>query len=145
MYTALGSNKVSIRSGLESPVTLQLDDYLLGVFDMVGELMRFAITTMATTGELPRASASSAKSLGAEAGGIMERTVLADMRELRGWLEKLDIDESPFSRDVEKKMPVMRQSVEKIENAAYGLIVRGSERPKGWMPDIEGGREVESY
>src|ERR1700712_1626376 len=37
------------------PDTIELteDDYVLGIFDLVGELMRFAITTMATTGKLP--------------------------------------------------------------------------------------------
>ena len=51
-------------------------------------------------------------------------------------------------RDVEKKIEVMRQSVEKVEGAAYGLVVRGSERPKGWIPDLGGdaGKDaVESY
>ena len=45
-------------------------------------------------------------------------------------------------------MEVMRQSVEKVEGAVYGLVVRGSERPKGWVPDLSGdaGREtVQSY
>ena len=53
-----------------------------------------------------------------------------------------------LKRDTEQKMQVMRQSVEKVEGAIYGLVVRGSERPKGWVPDLGGdaGREaVESY
>jgi len=43
----------------------------------------------------------------------------------------------------------MKTCVEKVENAVYGMIIRGRERPKGWVPDIgseERGREpVESY
>jgi hypothetical protein len=37
--------------------------------------------------------------------------------------------------------------VDKVEKALYGLTVRGSERPKGWMPDMGGDMrpEVESY
>ena len=35
---------------LPDTVDLTGDDYVLGIFDLVGELMRFAITTMATTG-----------------------------------------------------------------------------------------------
>jgi hypothetical protein len=44
-------------------------------------------------------------------------------------------------------MPVMRECVDKVEKALYGLTVRGSERPKGWMPDVGGDRrpEVEGY
>ncbi len=37
----------------------------------------------------------------------------------------------------------MRASVEKVEKALYGLIVRGAERPKGWLPDTDTGRAVE--
>ena len=39
----------------------------------------------------------------------------------------------------------MRASVEKVEKALYGLVVRGAERPKGWMPDTSdsAGRAVE--
>ena len=53
-----------------------------------------------------------------------------------------------LKRENEKKIDVMRQSVEKVEGAAYGLVVRGSERPKGWIPDLGGDackEVVESY
>ncbi|KAL9033260.1 MAG: hypothetical protein Q9214_007600 [Letrouitia sp. 1 TL-2023] len=125
-------------------VELTAEDYLLGLFDLTGELMRFAITSMATSGSLPR---------GAEGGS--GRDVLADMRLLRTCFERLDMSStgangSPLKRDIEKKMEVMRQSVEKVETAAYGLIIRGRERPKGWVPDLseeqDRGREaMESY
>lgn len=124
-------------SGPDFTVMLGPDDYLLGIYDMVGELMRHAITAMAT-GAFAVADHES----------IMPRTVLTDMRELRSCLEKLELDEGSFlARDVGKKMPVMKQCVEKVENAMYGLIVRGSERPKGWMPDAETTvrGEVEGY
>ena len=92
--------------------------------------MRFAITNMATSGALPRS--------GDTGDG---RDILVDMRELRMCFESLDIPSAGgegllLKRNVEKKMEVMRQSVEKVENAAYGLIIRGRERPKGWMPDL---------
>jgi predicted translin family RNA/ssDNA-binding protein len=119
---------------LQGVIELTGDDYVLGLFDLVGELMRFAITTMATTGSLP-------------AGG--ERDILVDLRGLRMWFEKLDTSScggTGLGRDVEKKMEVMRTSVEKVESAVYGLIIRGRERPKGWVPDLEGERGVvESY
>lgn len=125
-------------------VGLTAEDYVLGLFDLTGELMRFAITSMATSGSLPR---------GAEGGS--GRDVLADMRSLRTCFESLDTSStgasgSPLNWDVEKKMDVMRQSVEKVETAAYGLIIRGRERPKGWVPDLSEGQDrgreaMESY
>lgn len=120
------------------------DDYVLGLFDLVGELMRFAVTSMATNGTLPR---------GQEAGSE-SRDILMDLRDLRMAFESLDTTSnagngSPFKRDVEKKMEVMKSCVEKVENAFYGIIIRGRERPKGWVPELGGeekGREpLESY
>ncbi|EON62417.1 hypothetical protein W97_01639 [Coniosporium apollinis CBS 100218] len=120
------------------PVELTADDYVLGVFDMVGELMRFAITAMATSGGLPG---------GESRATAAPRNVLSDLRELRTCLEMLDIPPGPpFPRDVDKKMEVMKTCVEKVENGLYGLVVRGRERPKGWMPDLEGRKEeIESF
>ena len=119
----------------DGKVMLIVDDYILGLFDMVGELMRFAVTVMATNGELP---------------GKDGHDVLSDLRELRSSLESLDTDQSSwFSLDVSKKMPVMQECVEKVEKALYGLTVRGAERPKGWMPNADeshsGREEIESY
>ncbi|KAK5007817.1 hypothetical protein LTR28_004797 [Elasticomyces elasticus] len=139
--------------GEGGPIDLSPEDYLLGIFDMTGELMRFAITSMATNGKLPGADAGSgaAKSDVMDVDGVVknlsERNVLTDMRQLRTSLESLDIAQhSPFGRDVEKKMEVMRTCVGKVENALYGLVIRGRERPKGWMPPDEGRREeVEGF
>lgn len=131
-------------------IALTEDDYVLGLFDLVGELMRFAITTMATNGTLPRGAKSSDVEEGAEG-----RDILTDLRALRAKFEVLDTSSgtgagtSPLKREAEKKMEVMRTCVEKVERAVYGMIVRGRERPKGWVPDLgaeERGREpVESY
>ena len=130
---------------LPGGVQLTEDDYVLGLFDMVGELMRFAITNMATNGEVPRGSTEEDRGL--------KRDILADLRSLRTCFETLDtshgyMDGSPLKRDIEKKMEVMKACVEKVEGAVYGMIIRGQERPKGWVPDM--GSEtrpepVESY
>jgi predicted translin family RNA/ssDNA-binding protein len=113
---------------------LTSDDYILGLFDLSGELMRFAITTMATSGSLPGSK---------DAGYKQERTILMDLRSLRAHFEALDTSSAFHSQ---KKMEVMVQSVEKVETAVYGMIVRGSERPKGWIPDPTDDRTpVESY
>lgn len=132
------------RGKLPRGISLAEDDYVLGLFDLVGELMRFAITAMATDGAIPRDQ--NTKSEG--------RNVLVDLRELRMCFEALDTTSSsgtgsPFKREVEKKMEVMKTCVEKVERAVYGMIVRGRERPTGWVPDL-GGHErgvefVESY
>jgi len=155
-------------------VVLTPEDYILGIFDMVGELMRFAITAMATTGMLPGGDAEqktrstrAVRSDGDDGVDHMDtdeatsesaqeeqkvpgRDVLADLRELRLQLESLESPQgSKLADDVDKKMSVMRQCVEKVETALYGLIIRGQERPKGWMPDLREERRapdaVESY
>ncbi|KAB8302740.1 hypothetical protein EYC80_006093 [Monilinia laxa] len=123
------------QSSLPEGINLTGDDYVLGIFDLVGEMMRFAITRMATNGELP---------------GKGERTILADLRDIRMRFEELNTTRCGnvgLGRDVEKKMEVMRTCVEKVERGVYGMIVRGRERPKGWVMDIpdEVKGSVESY
>lgn len=124
------------------PQTIDLtpEDYLLGVFDMTGELMRFAITSIATSGSLPTSTSTSQA----------QRTPLTDLQSFRRLLSMFDYGERAggFARDSSKKLEVTLQSVEKVERAMYGLVVRGSERPKGWVPpdmDVRGGEEIEGY
>ncbi|KAL8946045.1 MAG: hypothetical protein Q9222_007504 [Ikaeria aurantiellina] len=128
-------------------IELTADDYMLGLFDLSGELMRFGITSMATNGALPRGAVTQEASKG--------RDILTDLRSLRMNFESLDTsfstnNASPLKRDIDKKVEVMRQSVDKVEKAVYGMIIRGRERPKGWMPDLSEGQDrgrepVESY
>jgi predicted translin family RNA/ssDNA-binding protein len=121
-------------------VDLTGDDYVLGIFDLVGELMRFAITTMATTGSLPGSM---------DAGSETDRTILADLRVLRTQFEALDTTScggTGLGKDIDKKMEVMKTCVEKVENSVYSMIIRGRERPKGWVPDVSDDRApVESH
>lgn len=126
-------------------VGLSPEDYLLGIYDMTGELMKFSITAMATNGSLPTIkSEGEAQAMDVPSQTANQRTVLTDMRNLRAALESLDCGFGPFPKDVEKKMDVMQASVEKVEKALYGLTVRGAERPKGWMPDTsDASRAVE--
>ncbi len=111
------------------------EDYVLALFDLVGELMRFAITGMATEGALPRGGGGGGEGEGGD--------ILTDLRSLRACFEGLD----GAGRRAEKKMEVMRSCVEKVEGAVYGMIVRGRGRPKGWVMDAGEERrgEVESY
>ena len=130
------------------------DDYLLGLFDLVGELMRWCITTMATTGSIPGSSPAPAlaptpthpsHSPQQQQPPKQQRNMVADLRSLRTSFEALDTHGAPqqLHRDAEKKMEVMRACVEKVEAALYGMMVRGRERPSGWVPDEmgDGGRE----
>lgn len=148
-------------------VPLTPEDYVLGIFDMIGELMRFSITAMATNGKLPAGRSSKPappkKEVSeGEAGDKMDvdepappaaseeepRTVLSDLREIRLQLDMFEPSlGTRFYSDVEKKATVMHQCVDKVEKALYSLTVRGKERPKGWRPDVQEGRreEVESY
>ena len=120
---------------LPTGIMLAEEDYLLGVFDAVGEMMRWAITNMALAGKIPVT----------EKDGV-KRNVVSDLRELRMWLEELKTKGSGSERNVGGKMKVMQECVEKVERAVYGMVVRGSERPKGWVPDTEEQREaVETY
>jgi predicted translin family RNA/ssDNA-binding protein len=91
-------------------------DYLLGVFDMTGELMRYAITAMAIGG---------AK----EEGGPGGSSVLVDLQELGRHLDGFRVEhDSHMQKQVRDKAEVMLRSIEKVEKACYGLVVRGSER-----------------
>ena len=125
-------------------VQLTPDDYLLGLFDMTGELMRFAVTYLATNGSLPNEEEGQQHEAGGRAG------ILTDMQLLRSHLETIDPSPSyGLARDFESKLKTTRASVEKVEYAVYSMLVRGKERPKGWRPDaIEGprdGDEIEGY
>lgn len=127
---------------LPEGITLTGDDYVLGIFDLVGELMRFAITAMATTGTLPGSKEGE--------GSTEDCDILIDLRSLRTSFQALDTTScggTGLGKDVEKKMEVMKTCVEKVETAVYGMIIRGRERPKGWVPDLteDRGAAVESY
>lgn len=128
-------------ASLPPGIRLTFEDYLLGVFDMTGELMRFAITYAATNGKLP----------GSDSSDPTRSSILTDMQLLRSQLEGLRVTGHKLSREYEQKMKVTQQSVEKIENSVYSLLVRGKERPKGWRPDTSlvnnhpESEEIESY
>lgn len=139
-------------------IVLTEQDYLLGLFDLVGEMMKFAITNMATSGSLPRgggrggAPPPSSPKKDEEQGEKEEvkteqnggTDILTDLRSLRTCFTGLDLfpGQSSFSgaigggshleKDVRQKMEVMRTSVEKVERAVYGIIIRGRDR---WAPD----------
>lgn len=88
--------------------------------------MRLAITIIAIT------------PLGKEGDGVKTPKILDDLREMRAFFDALDMRGGGLGKEVEKKMGVMRTCVEKVEGAVYGMLVRGRERPVGWVPDVSG-------
>ncbi|CAK7218345.1 hypothetical protein SBRCBS47491_003478 [Sporothrix bragantina] len=100
------------------------NEFLMGVFDLSGEMMRFATTSAALRGELAADSGEDPAKQG--------RTIVGDMQELDSFFRML-----PQRHDKSWKMKTqtLQTSVQKVERLGYDLRVRGSERPKGWIPD----------
>ncbi|CAN8100842.1 unnamed protein product [Discula destructiva] len=96
-------------------------DYLMGIFDLSGEMMRFATTSAALNGTL-------------DGPAPARRTIVADIQELGSVFEILP---QQYGKSYAMKLDTLRQSVLKVEKLGYGLKVRGSERPAGWMPDAD--------
>jgi predicted translin family RNA/ssDNA-binding protein len=116
---------------LPDGIMLTFSDYVLGLFDTTGEMMRFAVTYMATNQRLP----------GMEKEGS---NILTDLQDIRSALEMMNVTGSyQLGKEFEKKLSVTRQSVEKVEKGYYSMIVRGKERPPGWRPDMDGPKERE--
>ncbi|KAF8887960.1 Translin [Gymnopilus junonius] len=96
---------------------LPVSDYLLGLSDLTGELMRFAISSIARRGGRKKAS-----------------QVCAFVRACKADFERM----TPYIRELSKKQAVTAQSLEKIEDAAYAIVVRSSEYdlPPDMLDDI---------
>lgn len=105
----------------QPPVFVSEQDYLMGIFDLSGEMMRFATIVAALNGALAGRDAESE-----------DRTIVKDMQDLGSLFEMLP--QQP-GKAYWMKLSTLRQSVFKVEKLGYGLKVRGSERPAGWMPD----------
>jgi len=85
---------------------LPISDYCLGLSDVTGELMRFAISGVSQRGGRTTAS-----------------KVCSFVRDCKSDFEQL----TPYIQDLKKKQVVTAQSLEKIEDAAYAIVVRSSE------------------
>ncbi|CAG8751423.1 16862_t:CDS:2, partial [Racocetra persica] len=90
-------------------------DYIMGLADLTGELMRYAINSVGK-GDHDRAI-----------------KVCQFLRDIKIDFEILKIHtRSPLGR----KMDAMRQSLSKVEDACYALTIRGSEYPKEFYQHI---------
>jgi hypothetical protein len=116
-------------------VQITENDYLMGIFDLSGEMMRFATTSAALTGKMAGGSATP------PADG-RERTIVVDMQDLGSFFEMLP---QQYNKSYQVKLSTLRSSVLKVEKLAYGLTVRGTERPTGWMPEDGDGPPEDDY
>jgi len=90
-------------------------EYLLGVADLTGELMRLAINSVGQGSDLSAPF-----------------RLCAFLADLQAAFSSLG---SASCRDLGRKLAVMRQSQRKVEAACYALRVRGSEMPRHLIAD----------
>ncbi|OTA68639.1 Translin [Hypoxylon sp. EC38] len=113
------------QEALPAQITLTPSDYVFGIFDLTGEMMRFATAATALSGSMPGLSSES----------FNNRTILTDMQEISSLLQICPtVGGKPGIYS--KKSSIMIEQVRKVERLGYGITVRGNERPKGWMPDM---------
>jgi hypothetical protein len=126
-------------------IRLDEDDYIMGVFDLTGEIMRFATTNRQFV--LPHQAPAAAPAAAHEPAQTQTQTqtqtlsVLRDMQRLESMVRLLPPpgrhSDPRHVKAFTGKMDVLLASVHKVEVLAYGLAVRGSERPEGWVPDLD--------
>ncbi|KAG8833332.1 hypothetical protein FRC17_010864 [Serendipita sp. 399] len=87
-------------------VPLPFDEFLLGVSDLTGELMRFAITSIARGG-----------------GRTKAEDVCSFVRKCKADFERF----TPYVRELSKKQQTTKQSMQKIEEANYAVRLRLAE------------------
>ena len=102
-------------------------DYIFGIADLFGEMMRFATARTRAPGVLvPEKSPHG-------------RSVLNDIQALGFAFETLPKREG--DKIFMKKVEAMRPSVKKVEMLGYRLAIQSGEHPEGWVPDA--GEDVE--
>ncbi|EDQ90324.1 uncharacterized protein MONBRDRAFT_20699 [Monosiga brevicollis MX1] len=109
------SEPVEGDAGAEAPVALAIPplDYILGIADLTGELMRMCINN-----------------LGDEA---LTSSIMTFVRQCFDAFRHLP--HRMHDKDLRFKIDVLESSLKKIENACYTLTVRGTEIPKDQLLD----------
>ncbi|KAI0457340.1 Translin [Xylaria acuta] len=128
------------QDALPADIQLTAPDYVFGIFDLTGEMMRFATAVTALSGSMPTGQVSSQKGEAGEDGHGDEeekRTILTDMQDVSSMLHTCPT--VGRYNVYAKKLSIMVEQVRKVERLGYGVTVRGNERPKGWMPDLNEG------
>ncbi|KAF8788911.1 translin-associated protein X-like [Argiope bruennichi] len=103
----------SPESGLPLSALLTPTDFILGIADLTGELMRKCINSVA-------------------AGDIEEPFRLCNV--LQNIYEALG--SFNYNRELKRKLMVLKNSMQKVENACYAIKIRGSEIPKHMLTDF---------
>ncbi|CAL1296067.1 unnamed protein product [Larinioides sclopetarius] len=103
----------SPESGLPLSALLTPADFILGIADLTGELMRKCINSVA-------------------AGDIEEPFKLCNV--LQNIYEALC--SFNYNRELKRKLMVLKNSTQKVENACYAIKIRGSEIPKHMLTDF---------
>jgi predicted translin family RNA/ssDNA-binding protein len=96
---------------------------MLGLADLTGELMRFAINSVGS-GDLDTPN-----------------EVCAYLRKMLRGFQSL----GQVSREMNRKINTLRQSLQKVEAACYTLQIRGSEMPKHMLQDVFKSVQETSY
>lgn len=124
------SNPETLPSLPQAPLTrlcLEVtdEDYLLGIADLTGELMRLAINTLGQSIiAVPQDPSTAAATL--PTPEVRVQQILNFLRDIKSGFDGLSLTRaSPIS----KKMGVLKQSLNKIELACYNVKVRGAEYP----------------
>ena len=89
-------------------------DYMLGIADLTGELMRLTINSVG-------------------AGDLDTPFKVRDFMQI---VHEAFQSYGNTVREINKKMFTLRQSLQKVENACYTIQVRGSEIPKHMLADV---------
>jgi len=139
-----------VAAQLPPEVMVTQEDYLMGILDLTEKP-----NTSTTTAAIVAAAQTSAinidntsKSSPRPQLQATQSQLVFDLRGMRAHVELLKLPRRHsgyMMRELPKKVEVMQTSVEKVERAAYGILVRGSERPTGWAPDLSSTAAVESY
>lgn len=132
---------------LPAGIMVTEEDYLMGLFDLTGEMMRFAVLALSSgnTSATTTDTDSTGETKQYPHPSPAQADLVVDLRSMRASFEELTVPRKyNMLRDLHKKIDVMQSSVEKVERAAYGILVRGSERPSGWTPDLSAPMEVEA-
>ncbi|KAI1264911.1 Translin [Xylariaceae sp. FL1019] len=130
------------QAALPVDIPFTVGDYVGGIFDLTGEIMRIATAVTALTGSMPASSGEKEDEM--NDGVADERTILTDMQDVSSMMQICPPSGGKPS-NYQKKMDIMIEQVRKVERLGYGVTVRGTERPKGWMPNLEdsGGADVD--
>ncbi|XP_070568068.1 translin-associated protein X-like [Ptychodera flava] len=112
---------------LEATVHVPPTEFILGIADLTGELMRYCINCIG--------NGNTSSPFG----------LVTFMRDLYQGYQSFG---NLATREITRKVSVLRQSLQKVEKACYTLQVRGSEMPEHMLIDVissEGNREPDFH